>query len=161
MAYYAVYGTADGRFISLGCNEPAFFRELCAELGLEELIERQQVEDPAWQEHAREAIQAKIATGTLAEWEARFGPKDIAFAPVRSIDEILHDSHYIERGLVHPGEDGSARSARIGSPFHLSDTPVAPSFTVPLPGEHTGMLLAAIGIDAANVAELISSGVVA
>ncbi len=161
MAYYAVYETADGRFISLGCNEPAFFRALCAELGLEELIERQQVDDPAWQQSAREAIQLKIACGTLAEWESRFAPKDIAFAPVRTIDEILQDPHYVERGVVHPGEDGSPRSARIGSPYHLSDTPARPRFDVPLPGADTRSLLESIGVGAAKVDELTASGTVA
>lgn len=161
MAYYDVYETADGRFLSLGCNEPAFFRALCIELDLEHLIERQQDSEPVWQETARQAIQSRISTATLGDWEARFAGKDIAFAPVRTIPEVLDDPHYVHRQLVHRGEDGSPRSARIGSPFHLSETPVVPRFDVPLPGQHTSELLHSIGCNADTIADLIHSGVVA
>lgn len=161
MAHYDVYRTSDGRYISIGCNEPAFFRELCAELSLEVLVERQQEEEASWQASARAAIQSKIGQSTLAQWEQRFSERDIAFAPVRTLDEALCDSHYISRGVVHPGSDGDPRSARIGSPFHLSHTPVVPRFDVPLPGEHTAALLRSIGFTDSETADLFASGAVA
>lgn len=161
MAYYNVYETSDGRYLSLGCNEPAFFRELCAELELDGLVERQQDEDPAWQDTVRQAIQSKIGQATMQHWEARFSGKDIAFAPVRTLDEALSDPHYITRGVVRPGGDGNPRSARISSPFRLSETPIAPRFEVPLPGEHTAALLRSIGCTETVIAEFVASGVVA
>ena len=161
MAYYNVYETADGRYLSLGCNEPAFFRELCATLELDELIERQQDDDPVWQEHARVAIQAKIRQAPLSRWEQVFSEGDIAFAPVRTLDEVLTDPHYNARGLIHRGESGDLQSTRAGSPYHFSDTRVVPWFDVPAPGEHSTMLLSSIGCSSGEIAALMASGVVA
>ena len=39
--YYEVYETRDGKYVSVGCNEPHFYANLCRALGLEEFISNQ------------------------------------------------------------------------------------------------------------------------
>jgi crotonobetainyl-CoA:carnitine CoA-transferase CaiB-like acyl-CoA transferase len=161
MAHYNVYETSDGRFITLACNEPAFFRELCDVLELGYLIDNQLDPDPTWQNHAFTVIQDKIRRHSLEEWNAMFTGRDIAFAPVRTIDEVLVDQHYIERGLISHQSGGSPRTA-VGSAFHFSDTPVRQ-----VDGEdgQTGQesldILLSLGWQRTGIEELVAKGIVA
>lgn len=160
MAHYNIYMTSDGRYLSLGCNEPAFFRELCEELHLSDLIERQQDGSTAWQEIAKHRIQSQIGQETLQYWEQRFSTKDIAFAAVRTLDEVLTDAHYIERGTICLDDSSDPRTAVTGTPFHLSHTPARQQAVSPLPGEHTVNLLEGLGYTMEAIGVLIRQGIV-
>jgi crotonobetainyl-CoA:carnitine CoA-transferase CaiB-like acyl-CoA transferase len=69
----------------------------------------------------------------------------------------MRDEHYISRGLIQQTDHGPV----VGSPFHLSDTPVRPPADGPLAGEHTRARLGLLGLGTSEIDELYANGVVA
>ncbi|WP_374521700.1 CaiB/BaiF CoA transferase family protein [Hydrogenophaga sp.] len=97
--YYAVYQTADARYISLGSIEPAFFAKFCELTGL----------NPSWRDaqHDRAhwpALHAEIAKLFLkqpqAYWTSLLEGTDACFAPVLSLGEARKHGHMIARGTT-------------------------------------------------------------
>ena len=105
--WYGVYATADGKWVSVGALEPAFFVNLMTVLGL----------DPRWlarrdgeREQLRYEIAAAFATATRDEWVERFVGVEACFAPVLEIAESPAFAQFAARGslvavdgIVQPG----------------------------------------------------------
>jgi crotonobetainyl-CoA:carnitine CoA-transferase CaiB-like acyl-CoA transferase len=78
---YAIYETADGRWLTVAALEPKFWRRLCSLLGREDLVARQY--DPA----AFDDLRGIFRAATLAEWLDRFGDEEVCVGPVLAVDE--------------------------------------------------------------------------
>ena len=78
---YAIYPTADGRFLTVAALEPKFWQRLCQLLERDDLVARQY--EPA----AGEDLAAVIATRSLAEWLELFDGEDVCVGPVWTVDE--------------------------------------------------------------------------
>ena len=85
LACYRVYATADGRHLTVGALETAFFARLCELLDLAELADRQF--DPDAQEELGDALARRIASKPLAAWLELFDGEDVSVGPVASLDE--------------------------------------------------------------------------
>jgi alpha-methylacyl-CoA racemase len=79
-ACYGIYGTADGRHLTVGALEPKFWRRLLELVGLPELAERQF--EPRLPE-----LEAALASRPLAEWLELFEGEDVCVGPVWSLAE--------------------------------------------------------------------------
>jgi crotonobetainyl-CoA:carnitine CoA-transferase CaiB-like acyl-CoA transferase len=159
VAYYNVYETADRAFLTIACNEPHFYRALCALLGLPELAE-EQFGDRDVQNRTRELLAQRFREHTLSEWTQLLTDKAIPFAPVIGIDEVLEDNHLKERGMfvqLDGGELGSV--TQVNSAVHLSETPARVRHVAPMPGADTANILAELGFDANVVSQLAVDGV--
>jgi crotonobetainyl-CoA:carnitine CoA-transferase CaiB-like acyl-CoA transferase len=88
LASYRIYGTADGRHLTLGALEPVFFRRLTELLGRPELAERQFDAD---QEALAAELAAIFAARPLAEWLELFDAEDVCVGPVATITEAAAD----------------------------------------------------------------------
>jgi alpha-methylacyl-CoA racemase len=88
LASYRIYGTADGRHLTVGALEPAFFRRLTELIGRPELAERQFDAD---QETLAAELAALFAARPLAEWLELFGAEDVCVGPVATIAEAAAD----------------------------------------------------------------------
>ncbi len=79
LACYRVYGTADGRHVTVAALEPKFFRRLCELLGRPELAERHYDSD-------QEALAGELAeiliARPLAAWLELFDGEDVCVGPV-------------------------------------------------------------------------------
>ncbi len=160
VAYYGVYETADGRYISIACNEPAFFGALCAALGVAELAD-QQLAGPDGQERLRSVFQRKFKERTLQQWVDSLDPAKVAFAPVNTIPAILDDEHFRARNMfATQTAPGGVAITQVASAFHLSATPASARMPPPAPGAHTADILEQLGYSAAQIGELLESGVV-
>jgi crotonobetainyl-CoA:carnitine CoA-transferase CaiB-like acyl-CoA transferase len=84
LACYRIYGTADGRLLTVGALEPKFFRRLCELLGVPELAERQFDAD---QEPLALELARVVASRRLDEWLELFDGEDVCAGPVWSIEE--------------------------------------------------------------------------
>jgi crotonobetainyl-CoA:carnitine CoA-transferase CaiB-like acyl-CoA transferase len=104
-AYYQIYRTKDGAFITLGAIEEKFWRNFCTALGHPEWAERQH--EPLPQRALIGEVAALIAGKTLAEWEAVFENVDCCFEPVHPLGAVPGHPQIRARGLVrvHEGED--------------------------------------------------------
>ena len=159
MAYYNVYETKDGRFLTVACNEPHFFRALCTALDLEPLSTLQFVESAQGQ--IADVLAQRFREKTLAEWVGQLDDSLIPIAAVRSLDEVLADPDLRRRRvIVQIGGDGQPSATQVGSPIHLSRTPVQMGWPAPLPGQDTEAIMKELGYDEAIIAQLAHAGVV-
>jgi alpha-methylacyl-CoA racemase len=85
LACYRVYGTADGRQLTLAALEERFFRRLC------ELIERPDLVAFHWQAGEQERLagelEAVFAARPLSDWLDRFDGEDVCVGPVATLAE--------------------------------------------------------------------------
>jgi alpha-methylacyl-CoA racemase len=103
LAAYRIYGTKDGRHLTVAALEPKFFVRLCELLGRPDLSERHLVAGE--QAGLAEELAAIFAERTLDDWLAHFGDEDVAVGPVSTLAE----------GAAEFGAPaGDATSAAIG-----------------------------------------------
>ncbi len=78
---FRIYGTADGRYLTVGALEPKFWLRLC------ELIERLDLVERHYDPTAAEELSAVFAQRTLAEWLELFDDEDVCVGPVATLEE--------------------------------------------------------------------------
>ena len=88
LACYRIYETADGRHLSVGALEPAFFRRLTELLDRPELAERQFDAD---QETLASELALIFKARSLGEWLVLFDAEDVCVGPVATIAEAAAD----------------------------------------------------------------------
>jgi len=157
--YYNIYKTKDGKYISVGCVEPHFWKNLCLELGREDLIIHQ------FAKEKHEEIFAFLTETFLAktrdEWFDLLKDKNIPIAPVYALDEVFKDPQVLYRQMVmemeHP-KFGKVRQAGVA--IKLSAAPGQIRSLGALPGAHTDEILASLGYTKEDIQGLRKSGVV-
>jgi len=78
---YAIYPTADGRWLTVGALEPKFWRRLCEMIGREDLEARQ------WDATAVDELAELFRQRSLAAWLELFGDEEVCVGPVLTIAE--------------------------------------------------------------------------
>ena len=98
--FYDYYETQDGRYLSIGSLEPQFMQGLAQALELPILLEKGA--SYAAEDHAavKQAIQNKIKTKSLSEWQTLFAALDVCVEPVLKLEEALHSDLAQQRGWV-------------------------------------------------------------
>lgn len=104
-----------------------------------------------------------LLTRSVAEWVDALREIDVPAAPVNSIDKVFEIEHIRERGMIvdmpHPAADKSI--SLVGSPFHLSETPVSYRLPPPVMGQHTNDILTKIlGLSPEDVSDLKDKNVI-
>ena len=147
--FYDSFECADGRFVTLGAIEPAFYADLLRRLELDDVDPARQYRSEDWPA-LRARVAERIRSRTRDEWCARLEGSDACFAPVLDFDEAAAHPHNAARGLFVE-VDGGRQPAPAP---RLSATPArAPSAGVHI-GQHTDAVLAELGLDAEAVARL-------
>lgn len=95
-AWYGIYATSDGKFITVGAIENHFFRKLCQLLELEQFADQQYDTDA--QPAMREAFRARFLTRSRDEWVQLLAAADTCVAPVLTVEEVCTDPHLRSRG---------------------------------------------------------------
>lgn len=85
LACYRIYETSDGRHLTVGALEPAFFARLCQLLDLSHVVDRHF--DPEAQEMLGDALAERIASRPLADWLELFDDEDVSVGPVATLEE--------------------------------------------------------------------------
>lgn len=153
--YYGCYETADGRYLSVGALEPAFFDELVSRVGLpvsDSALRRVPDQWPAMRERYRALFRSK----TLNQWMDLLADSDACVAPVLSLDEVEAHPHNQHR-KTFMRSDGvlqaapAPRFSRTSAP-----APVAPE----APGASTQNVLRTLGYSDAQQQRLRSNGTI-
>jgi crotonobetainyl-CoA:carnitine CoA-transferase CaiB-like acyl-CoA transferase len=144
---YQCFQTADG-YITVGASQQHFFTQLCALLGVPELVEDPRFATNAERVRHNDALVTLLAerfrTQPSAQWLAALEKLGIPAGPVLSYDQVFTDPQILARDMVvetrHPAT-GPFRT--MGVPVKLSATPGAVRTPAPRLGEHTAAVLQA------------------
>ncbi len=160
MPSYAVYQTGDGKYLSIGCLEPHFWRNLCNALGREDLIPHQYAPSPKKEETIEELNQI-FRTKNRDEWFQLLGKADVPVGKVLDIDELFSDPNVLQRGMVFDMEHPRfGKMKQIGQPIKLSDTPWQVKIPAASLGEHTDEVLTGLGYSGDDIDALRQEGVI-
>ncbi|MBI2910462.1 MAG: CoA transferase [Chloroflexi bacterium] len=162
LPYYNVYETKDGKYVSIGCNEPWFWENLCKAIGHEELGSKQFAKDQETEEVFATLSQA-FKTRTRDEWIKAFKDSglDIAGAPVYSFDEVFEDPQVRHRQMLaeidHPA---LGKVKQMGISIKLSETPGKIRSVGPVRGQHTEEILRELGESPEEIEQLRKAGAI-
>lgn len=159
--YYAVYETRDGKLLTVACSEAPLWRNFCRVIGRPEFgrfarSPEHQLRTPnAEEERARQEIEAIMKTRDRDDWYRVLVEADVCTGKVHEVEEMLEDPQVAHRkmivGVEHP-KYGTIR--QFGSALRLSETPPTIRSAAPAPGEHTDTLLAELGLNDTDIADL-------
>lgn len=152
--FYGAYATADGGHIAVGAMEPKFYAELCDRLDVD--VPHDDGDPTVWAAH-RDALAARFAEKSRAEWERLLDTPGCCATPVLSLTEAPLHRHNVARqafieldGITQPAPAPRFSRTRPA-------TPAPPS----LPGDHTRVVLRELGLDTDAITALEDAGVVA
>jgi len=142
---YNVFKTKDGKFISLGNIEEKFWINLLKLIGREDLSEYQFAVGEK-QKKAMAELNKVFLTRTRKEWLDLLEGKDICYAQVNDIEDLMADPHIKHREMLlkseHPVE---GELLTVGFPFKFSETPAKIRTPSPVLGQHTEEILSGLG----------------
>ncbi len=159
-----VFQTADGH-ITVAANSDAEWCALATTLGRPEWIDDPRFRTPA--ERIRNAdvrlelTAAILREKTSAEWLTAFDAAEVPCAPILTREQLLADPQVAANELIVEGEHpigGPMRQPRPAARF--AETPAELRRYAPALGEHTGEVLAELGISAAEIAALRAAAVI-
>ena len=102
-----------------------------------------------------------MAQRTVAEAEAALLAEGLPIAPVRTYAEAARDPHVADREMLQATSvEGNARIPIVGPAAKFSRTPVRVRSGAPALGAHSDEILAELGVEASERAELKRSGVI-
>jgi alpha-methylacyl-CoA racemase len=122
VACYQIYGTADGRFVTLAAIEEKFWRNFCEAVACPEWIGRQ------WEAMPQTALIADVAavfaTKSAAAWEDLLGGVDCCFGMVVDPADVPNHPQIAARGMLarHEGPDAAIEAL---FPAHVDGAPPA------------------------------------
>ena len=156
-ALYDIYETKDGDFIALAGQELKFARNLLEPLGRPDLVKLCELPPGPGQNSVREFLIDIFKQKNKTEWVEWFRGRDVAFAPMKTLPEVLEDAHFKARGMVLKDARGWDH---LGVPIKFADEPAQPNFDPPSHGQDTGDILRRLGYSENAVRKLVSDGVV-
>ncbi|PTR29651.1 CaiB/BaiF CoA-transferase family protein [Pseudomonas sp. GV085] len=152
-SFYDYYRSRDGRWLSVGSLEPAFMKQLCTALGLEELAGLGL--SAAHQQQLKATLKAEFEKYDFAELCTLFAELDACVEPVLSLGEALRHPQLQARELVTdvPRGDGSTQ-AQMACPLKFSDGLPEPKHIGAALGQHTDQVLGELGFSIEQIEQL-------
>lgn len=162
------FETADGQ-INIAANEDRQFKQLCIELGVENLSEDERFKTRQARLTNRaelsKALTTKLTEHGSSYWVRELSAAGVPVGQVASISEALHSAQIEDRNFLHEVPAASPVSgmttARVlGSPIVVDGTRHGPHGPAPTIGQDTEDILALIGYSKDAINELKVSKVI-
>lgn len=159
------YPCGDGKWIVLNTLGGNSFDLLCKALDRLEWLEDERFDDAGKRYRNMDTlvtlIDEVLLTRSRDEWGEIFDAAKLVWGPVLTLDEVANDpqAQAIDMfpEIEHPTL-GVYRSVR--APMRFRDAEVRPQGPAPEVGQHTQEILADLGLDAEQMTDLISQGVI-
>lgn len=159
---YAMYKTADGRFVAVGALEKKFWDSFCTLIDRADLQAHHHPTAPAQAEWVRAELQVLIGAQPLAWWIDKLHGADCCVTPVLTLVETLANEQFLARGMVVPGTTASGRPfVQLACPLKMTGFEFAVRHPAPRQGQHTADILREAGYTPAEVDALHGQGAVA
>jgi crotonobetainyl-CoA:carnitine CoA-transferase CaiB-like acyl-CoA transferase len=165
-AIYEPFPTKDGEQIFVGLTSDRQWRRFCEEFERPELLH-----DPAYKTNEdrvrarpvlRPIVGAIVAEHTLAELSALFDRIDIPFAPVAKPGDLFDDPQLNAGGRMLEIAFANGKRAKIPRlPVEIGEHDLKLRRQAPEIGEHTGEILADLGLTKAEIEDLNKRHIVA
>lgn len=149
-APYNAYRCGDDRWLHLACYNDKFFANLCAALGSPELTE-----DPRFSTNQQRLDNRSELDGLIGAHLAQLDrdtamrqlwDHDVIVGPVNDYDDVFTDPQVLHNEMVVETAHHAGPLRVTGVPVKLSSTPGAVRRPPPGLGEHTGEVLAELGL---------------
>ncbi|MFV0279154.1 MAG: CaiB/BaiF CoA transferase family protein [Rhodoblastus sp.] len=157
-----VFPASDG-LINIAAAGEDMWRKLCAQLGLQRIVDDARFADGSRRSHNRAALYEIIAETTGAkparEWIEELNAVGVPCGPIYTIDQVFSDPQVratgIAQSVTHPvlGE-----TRLVGQPVELGRTPARIETPTHELGADTSDVLREIGYDAQEIAGLRAAG---
>jgi len=159
------YPSSDGRHVVIAGNSDAIFKRLMLVIGRPDLADDPALASNDGRVRGNALLDAAIAAWTsertMDEILARLDAADVPAGRIYSVADIVDDPHYAARDMILPTElPGDVTVKMPGIAPKLSDTPGAVKWPGPTLGQHTDEVLAGLGLQAGDIAQLRRSGAV-
>ena len=115
---YQLYPTKDGKLVACGALEQKFWVAFCNTIGLPAVLMNEFADPRATQL----AISAIIAGKTSEYWRPKLAAADCCVTIVASLEEALHDRHFVERDLFARQVTGPSGAAMPALPVPIAAT---------------------------------------
>jgi crotonobetainyl-CoA:carnitine CoA-transferase CaiB-like acyl-CoA transferase len=115
---YQLYPTGDGKIVACGALEQKFWLAFCNTIGLAAPL----MNDLADPEATKAAIAAIIARETAEHWRPKFAAADCCVTIMASLEEAMHDPHFVERGLFAHTIAGASGKIVPALPMPIAET---------------------------------------
>ncbi len=157
---YQIFQASDG-FLFIGVSTQRFWHRLCPALGLDQLMQDDRFIDMPARVQNRDAlteiIEQVLANKTVQDALIPLREAGIPCAPVSTLADIVEDPHVQARGVLSRHQDPQAGEVlQVRSPIGDPSTPLRPA---PKFSEHTQEVLAELGFNDAEIAQLVKEGV--
>lgn len=148
---YQTFITKDGEIV-IAVGNDGQFTQLCQMLHLPELATDARFRtNPDRVKHRHELIpllQQAFLTATSTEWKRRCDQRNIPCGPINELHDVVKDPQLQARNMFVTTEHPTAgKVVVIGSPLHLSRTPVSYRHHPPNLGEHNEEILPNLHLD--------------
>ena len=165
IAPYEVFETADGGLMVAAAND-RLFAAFVEVLGRPDLVDDERfITNPsrvANREELREILTGILAGRNAEEWFELLNARSVPCSPVRTVADLVSDEQLEVLGLLGSSMHAQAGALRlVGMPVRTDGARSASEEPPPLLGEDTDDVLAEVGLDPEEVAELRRKGVVA
>ena len=160
-----VYRSADGEWVAVSTSSQSIAERVVRLVGRPDLVEQPWFATGRQRaEHADEldgAVAAWIAARPTADVLAAFEAAEAAIGPVYDVRGVMSDPQYAALGTVQTVEDEELGPVKMQNVLaRLSATPGSIRWAGRPHGADTAEVLAEIGVDAAQLAELRDKGIV-
>lgn len=155
LPWYALYATADGKYVALGALEQKFWADFCAEIGRPEWIDKQDATEDVLH-GMRSELSTLFRSQSQRYWIDRLQHTNCCFSPVLTLDETVDHKQFAARQMLVE----SSGALAYAFPIKFSDFQFEIRQAAPEHGEHTSELLTELGYTAAQRSDFESEGVV-